>query len=42
MSMTLKENALAIYNRQQPDFYGDLMNAVELIGDPVLMGDMAP
>ncbi len=40
--MNLRENAMAIYNRQQPDFYGDLMQAVELIPDPVMMGDMPP
>lgn len=40
--MTLKENALAIYNRKQPDFYGDLMDAIELIPDPVLMRDLCP
>ena len=39
---TLRENALAIYNRQQPDFYGDLMDAIELLPDPVLMGDACP
>lgn len=42
MSMTLRENAMAIYNREQPDFYGDLMDAIELIPDPVLMGDLPP
>ena len=41
-SMNLRENAMAIYNRQQPDYYFDLMNAIELIPDPVLMGDMCP
>ena len=40
--MNLRENAMAIYNRQQPDYYFDLMNAIELIPDPVLMGDMCP
>lgn len=40
--MTLRENAMAIYNREQPDFYGDLMDAIELIPDPVLVGDMCP
>ena len=39
---TLRENAMAIYNRQQPDFYGDLMDAIELLPDPVLMGDACP
>lgn len=42
MAMTLRENAMAILNRQQPDFYGDLMNAIELIADPILMGDLPP
>ena len=40
--MTLRENAMAIYNGTQPDFYGDLMEAIELIPDPVLMGDLCP
>lgn len=40
--MNLRENAMAIYNREQPDFYGDLMDAIELIPDPVLVGDMCP
>ena len=38
--MTLRENAMAIYEGRQPDFYGDLMDAIVLIPDPVLMGDM--
>ena len=37
--MTLRENAMAIYNHQQPDFYGDLMDAINLLPDPVLLGD---
>ncbi len=40
--MNLRENAMAIYNGEQPDFYGDLMDAIELIPDPVLLGDMPP
>lgn len=40
--MTPRENAMAIYNRQQPDYYGDLMAAVELIPDPVMMLDIPP
>ena len=40
--MTLRENAMAIYYGGKPDFYGDLMDAVELIPDPVLMGDLPP
>ena len=41
-NMNLRENAMAIYNREQPDFYGDLMDAIVLVPDPVLMGDMCP
>ncbi len=33
--MTLRENMMAVMNRQQPDFYGDFMEAIELIRDPV-------
>ncbi len=33
---------MAIYNRQQPDFYGDLMDAITLLPDPVLMSGMFP
>lgn len=40
--MTLRENAMAIYNREQPDFYGDLMEAIELVPDPVLMSGFGP
>lgn len=40
--MTLRENAMAIYNGTQPDFYGDLMAAVQLIPDPVMMADIPP
>ena len=40
--MTLRENALAIYYGEKPEFYGDIMDAVELIPDPVLMGDLPP
>lgn len=36
--MNLRENAMAIYNRRQPDYYFDMMDALELIPDPVLMG----
>ncbi|MBR2832075.1 MAG: methyltransferase [Oscillospiraceae bacterium] len=39
---TLRENAMAIYNRQQPDFYGDLMDAIEILPDPVLLGNACP
>lgn len=40
--MNLRENAMAILNRQQPDFYGDIMDVVQLLPDPVLMGDLPP
>ncbi|MFA0814979.1 MAG: uroporphyrinogen decarboxylase family protein [Anaerofustis sp.] len=37
--MKLRENTMAIYNRQQPEFYGDLMASVAMIIDPVLKRD---
>ena len=37
--MNLRENMMAIYNRKQPDYYGDLMDALELIIDPVFERD---
>lgn len=37
--MNLKENALAIYRGEQPDYYGDLMAAVEFILDPLFIQD---
>ena len=40
--MTPRENAMAIYNRQQPDRYFDLMDAIQLVPDPVLMSSMVP
>ena len=40
--LTLRENAMAIYNRDQPDFYGDLMDAVELLPDPVRLMSLCP
>lgn len=40
--MTLRENAMAIYNHQQPDYYFDLMDAIQLVPDPVLMAGMFP
>lgn len=40
--MNLRENAMAIYNRRQPDYYFDMMDALELIPDQVLMGDLCP
>lgn len=40
--MNLRENSMAVYNRRQPDFYSDLMDAIVLVPDPVLMEDMCP
>lgn len=37
--MNLRENAMAIYHRKQPDFYGDLMDAMAFIIDPVFARD---
>ena len=39
MSMTPKENALAIFNHRQPDRYVDLMHAIILLHDPVFDAD---
>lgn len=38
--MTKRENAMAIYNGEQPDFYGDFMDSMVIVPDPVLMRDM--
>ncbi|UWG96661.1 methyltransferase [Dehalobacter sp. DCM] len=37
--MNLRENVMAIYNRKQPDYYGDLMAALEFVIDPVFERD---
>lgn len=42
MALTPRENVMAVLNRQQPDYYGDLMAAVELIPDPVMMNELPP
>ena len=39
---TLRENAMAILNREQPDYYFDLMDAIQLVPDPILMSGMFP
>ena len=39
MAMTPKENALAIFERRQPERYVDLMHAIELVPDPVFVAD---
>ena len=35
--MNLRENAMAILERKQPDYYFDLMDASQLLPDPVSM-----
>ena len=40
--MTPRENAMAIYNHEQPDYYDDLMNALVLLPDPILMSGHCP
>jgi len=40
--MTLRENAMAVYNREQPDFYGDFMDALTIVPDPNLLANMGP
>ena len=40
--MTPRENAMAIFNRQQPDSYIDIMSALQLLPDPNLIGSATP
>lgn len=40
--MNLKENVMAIYHGKQPEYYGDIMPAIELVLDPVLEADSVP
>lgn len=40
--MTKRENAMAILRGEQPDFYGDFMDAMVLCPDPILLRDMGP
>ena len=40
--MTPRENAMAIFNREQPDAYIDIMSAVALLPDPNLIGSATP
>ena len=35
--MTPRENAMAILNREQPDYYFDLMDALVILPDPMLL-----
>ena len=40
--LSLRENALAILNGEQPDFYGDFMEALSWVPDPVRARDAIP
>ena len=40
--MTPRENAMAIFYGRQPDYYGDIMEAITLVPDPVMFGDIPP
>ncbi len=40
--LTLRENAMKIYNHEQPDFYGDIMDSIVLVPDPALMNGIVP
>lgn len=42
MAMTKRENSAAVLKGEQPDFYGDFMDSITLIPDPVLMQDVVP
>ncbi|HHT16693.1 MAG TPA: methyltransferase [Papillibacter sp.] len=40
--MTPRENVMAVFNRQQPEYYGDFMPALDFVLDPVFMRDRIP
>lgn len=40
--MTPRQNAMAVLNRQQPDYYGDFMPALQFVMDPVFQRDRIP
>ncbi len=40
--MSKRENAMAIYNREQPEYYGDMMEAIQLLPDPYRMKNAIP
>ena len=40
--MTPRQNAMAVLNRQQPDYYGDFMPALQFVMDPVFQRDGIP
>ena len=39
--MTKRENVMAILEGRQPDYYGDLMDAVQFVPDPSFLADQA-
>lgn len=40
--LTPRENVMAVFNRQQPDYYGDFMPALQFVSDPVFLRDRIP
>ena len=40
--LTPRENVMAVLNRQQPDYYGDFMPALQFVSDPVFLRDRIP
>ena len=40
--MTPRENVMAVFNNQQPDYYGDFMPALAFVPDPVFLRDRVP
>ncbi len=40
--MTPRQNAMAVLNRQQPDYYEDFMPALQFVMDPVFQRDRIP
>ena len=37
--MTPRENAMAILNREQPEYYGDIFDSIQLVADPLFLAD---
>ena len=40
--MTKRENYTAVLNGKQPEYYGDFMDSIEFVFDPVFTGDKVP
>ncbi len=40
--LTPRENVMAVFNRQQPDYYGDFMPALAFVLDPAYLRDRIP